>query len=113
MSHDTHSTDHHVIQDEKPTSSFRSSFWLVVILAGLFIAAVNFVTVMSHDDGGHGGHGTEHTEPHTGHGGDGGHDNAGHPASAHEAHGEAATSEQHADTNHDEHSETAAEEAHH
>jgi hypothetical protein len=33
-----------------------------VILAGLFIAAVNFVRIMGHDD--EGGHGTEHATEH-------------------------------------------------
>lgn len=33
----------------------------MLVLAGLFIAAVNFVTVMGHDDEGHGGgHGQAH-----------------------------------------------------
>lgn len=75
MSHDSHSAPA-ADTNMKPTTSFRSSFWLIVILAGLFIAAVNFASVMSHDDGGHGnghgeatheGHGTmpaEHTDAH-------------------------------------------------
>mgnify|MGYP000011431633 CR=1 FL=1 len=69
MSHDTHSTK----ADNRPGSSFTSSIWFMLILAGLFICAVNFVEVMSHDDGGHGegGHATEHAAPH---GHDGGHD---------------------------------------
>lgn len=64
MSHDTHTTGHSTANSSK--SSFGASFWLVVILAVLFISAVNFVTVMSHDEGGHGeGHHTEAT--HDGH----------------------------------------------
>lgn len=57
MSHDTHTTSQN---SNNPTTGFRSSFWLVVILASLFIAAVNFVGVMSHDsEEGHGEHATE------------------------------------------------------
>jgi hypothetical protein len=49
MSHETpHSSDN------RPTTSFKSSFWFVLILVGLFIAAVNFVNVMGHEDEGHG-----------------------------------------------------------
>lgn len=47
MSHDTH-TSHDL--DNRPTTSFRSAFWLVIILAGLFIAAVNFVKIESSSD---------------------------------------------------------------
>lgn len=62
MSHDTHTTP----VDNKPGSSFTSSIWFMLIIAGLFVAAVNFVNVMNHDDGGHGeeGHATEHAAPH-------------------------------------------------
>lgn len=61
MSHDTH---HHAAPvDNRPGSSFTSSIWFVLLLAGLFIAAINFVDVMSHSDGGHDAHGTEHTAP--------------------------------------------------
>ncbi len=57
MSHETH---HHPV-DPRPTKTpFISSFWLVIILVGLFIGAVNFVKVMSHTEGGHGA--TEHTK---------------------------------------------------
>ena len=60
MSHDTH----HTTTDKRPGSSFTASIWFMLILAGLFIAAVNFVKVMSHDDGGHGEeHATEHAAP--------------------------------------------------
>ncbi len=62
MSHETH--HHHHQADPRPTRTpFIASFWFVIILVGLFIAAVNFVKVMGHDDGGHGeGHGAA---PHT------------------------------------------------
>lgn len=62
MSHETH--HHHPVAD-KPTTSFKSAFWFVIILAGLFIAAVNFISAMSHDSEGHGeGHGaTEMHQP--------------------------------------------------
>lgn len=59
MGHDTH---HSTPAETRPTASFRSSFWLVVILAGLFVAAVNFISVMGHDE--EGGHATtEHAAP--------------------------------------------------
>lgn len=63
MSHDTHNTS-----DNKPGSSLTSSVWFMLILAFVFIAAVNFVDVMGHDDGGHGDaghddHATEHAAP--------------------------------------------------
>ncbi len=61
MAHEAHHDTHHQPEDKTPTTSFRSSVWLVIILAGLFVAAVNFINVMGHDDAeGHGGgHGTE------------------------------------------------------
>ncbi len=82
-----HGTQHH--HDEahsteiKSKTSFQSSFWLVLILVGLFIGAVNFISVMGHEEG---GHGTEqsHGAP-AGHGG--GHDAAGHEGTGHEAAG--------------------------
>lgn len=49
MAHDTH----HTATNTSKVPSI-SSFWLILILAGVFVAAVNFVNVMSHDDGGHG-----------------------------------------------------------
>lgn len=68
MSHEAHHDTHHHVEDPKPTTSFRSAFWFVLILAGLFVAAVNFVDVMGHDEEGHGGgHATEHATG-TGHG---------------------------------------------
>lgn len=63
MSHDTHATHH--TDDGRPGSSFTSAIWFTILMAFLFIAATNFVKVMSHDDGGHGsaGHDTEHAAP--------------------------------------------------
>ena len=56
MAHEAHHDTHHAPAEDRPTSSFRSAYWFVIILAGLFVAAVNFVSVMSHDDAeGHGG----------------------------------------------------------
>ena len=53
----------------------------MIILAVLFISAVNFVKVMSHDDGGHGdaGHSTEHAAP--------AHNDGGHGATEHHEEG--------------------------
>ena len=47
MSHDT---QHHTNGKTEKSSkiSMSASFWFVLILAGLFIAAVNFVNVESH-----------------------------------------------------------------
>lgn len=53
MSHETHHPS-----DKTPKTSSSSAFWFVLILAGLFVAAVNFVNVMGHDEGG--GHGATH-----------------------------------------------------
>jgi len=50
MSHDTHdSHDAHDVAKEKKVSivSFKSSFWLVIIIVGLFIAALNFIKAES------------------------------------------------------------------
>lgn len=55
MSHETHQP-----VDKKQVISTKSSLWFVLILAGLFIAAANFISVMSHNNEGHeGGHATE------------------------------------------------------
>ena len=60
MSHETHHEEHHhegpQIDIKKSRSAFSASFWFVLILAGLFIASLNFITAMSHDDDGHGDH---------------------------------------------------------
>lgn len=64
MSHETHNEASHG-KEKTSATSMRSSFWLVVILAGLFIAALNFVEVES--AGGEGeGHQTEAVEGHEG-----------------------------------------------
>lgn len=62
MSHDTH---HHSEPKVKPQTAGTPSLWFSVMLIGLFIAAVNFVNVMGHDEEGHGAaaHATE--EVHT------------------------------------------------
>ncbi len=54
MSHESHHGTAHHPAENKSRIALNSAFWFVLILAGLFIAAVNFVAVMSHDDGGHG-----------------------------------------------------------
>ncbi len=49
MSHETH-TDANT-ETTKTQISFSSSFWLVVILVGLFVAALNFIPAMSEKEG--------------------------------------------------------------
>ena len=44
MSHDTHNGHS---KENKTIISFKSSFWLVVIIVGLFVAALNFVKAES------------------------------------------------------------------
>ena len=44
MAHETHNSGSS--EKDKSIVSFKSSFWLVVILVGLFVAALNFVKVM-------------------------------------------------------------------
>ena len=58
MSHEAHHEEHHEgpeIDIKKSKPAFVASFWFVIILAGLFIAALNFVNVMSQPEEGHGG----------------------------------------------------------
>lgn len=52
---------HHGAPSEQSKSvvSFKSSFWLVIILVGLFIAALNFIKVMGEGHEGKEGHHTE------------------------------------------------------
>jgi hypothetical protein len=77
MSHDNH-THHHETHNDKPTVEFKSAFYFVIILAGLFLASISFVQSMSHDEAGHGGHGAQHSEASS-------HDAAaGHEAAKHE-----------------------------
>lgn len=75
MSHDNHG-HHHETHNDKPTVEFKSAFYFVIILAGLFLASIGFVQSMSHDEGGHGAHGAQHSE-----------------AASHETHDAAATHE--------------------
>ena len=58
MSHDTH---HDTPKENKTIISFKNSFWLVVIIVGLFVAALNFVQAESHGEEGKEG-GKEKTE---------------------------------------------------
>lgn len=92
MSHDTHSAHS---KENKTIISFKNSFWLVIILVGLFIAALNFIQIESaHEGEGHGGgHGAKHEAP-----AHGGHDAEAtkHEEAAHESaapHAEAAKAE--------------------
>ncbi|OSZ78538.1 hypothetical protein CAP35_09895 [Chitinophagaceae bacterium IBVUCB1] len=78
MAHEAHH-DNHAQADAKPTTSFRSAYWFVVILVFLFVAAVNFVSVMGHDE--EAGHGEHHTEAAAGHDAA----NHSHDATTHEA----------------------------
>jgi G:T/U-mismatch repair DNA glycosylase len=52
MSHDTHQAHG---KENKTIISFKNSFWLVIILVGLFIAALNFIQAESApEEEGHG-----------------------------------------------------------
>ncbi len=55
----------HAVASEKPNASSSAAFWAVLIFVGLIIGFINFVQVMSHDEGHGGGHGTttEHQAP--------------------------------------------------
>ena len=53
MAHDTH---HQPAANNGPKTPLGSAFWFVLVLVILFISSVNFVNVMSHDEGGHGTH---------------------------------------------------------
>jgi len=55
MSHDTHGQP----LENKTVISFKNSFWLVVIIVGLFIGALNFVQAMSSSEEGEGAEKTE------------------------------------------------------
>ncbi|MCD6012566.1 MAG: hypothetical protein K0Q79_2428 [Flavipsychrobacter sp.] len=81
MSHETHGTG-----ENKTIISFKNSFWLVVIIVGLFVAALNFIQAQ---DEGHGeAHGTE-MKAHEEHGAGGGHEAEHHAAPAAEHHEDA------------------------
>lgn len=59
MSHDTNNTESTSIK-----SSYGSSIMFMLLLAFLFISAVNFVEIMSAEGDGHGGeHATKHAAP--------------------------------------------------
>ncbi len=49
MAHETHNETNPA--REKTKVSFQSSFWLIIILVGLFIAALNFIPAMSEKEG--------------------------------------------------------------
>jgi hypothetical protein len=51
-----HHHDSHTSGELKSKTAFRSSFWFVLILVGLFIAALNFIEIMGHGEEGHEGH---------------------------------------------------------
>lgn len=60
MAHETHNDN---AGKNQVGVSFQSSFWLIIILVGLFIASLNFIQV----EGGHEGEGKkEGTEMHEG-----------------------------------------------
>ena len=48
MSHDTHQGHS---AENQTIISFKNSFWLIIIIVGLFIAALNFVQAESADEG--------------------------------------------------------------
>ena len=77
MSHDT---GHGHSKENVTIISFKNSFWLVVIIVGLFVAALNFIQAESKGEEGE-GHGGHHTEAAAGHG------HEGHEATKHEEHG--------------------------
>lgn len=93
MSHDTHEHHHHDAHNDKPVIPFKAGIYFVLILAGLFLASISFVKVMSHDEGGHDAHGGgNHTEAPAHHEGTGAHEAAAPHEEGHEAapaHGEA------------------------
>jgi hypothetical protein len=64
MSHDTHSGHS---KENKTIISFKNSFWLIIILVGLFIAALNFV---QSESGGEGHEGAKSEEAHEMNGGE-------------------------------------------
>ena len=58
MSNDTHGQP----KENKTIISFKNSFWLVVIIVGLFIAALNFIKAESKNEEEGKGEGKEKTE---------------------------------------------------
>ena len=61
MAHDTTHGNAPQSNENKPKMALNSAFWFVLILALVFIAAVNFVDIMSHSEE-HEGAGHEKTE---------------------------------------------------
>lgn len=59
MSHDTHQLPN---KENKTIISFKNSFWLIIILVFLFVAALNFIQVESAGEGE--GHGAAHETTH-------------------------------------------------
>lgn len=47
----SHTAGHH--EEPRSKSSMSASFWFVIILVGLFIAALNFINVMGNETEGH------------------------------------------------------------
>jgi len=59
MSSHEAATTHDHNEEPRSKTSMSASFWFAIILVGLFIAALNFISVMGHDSAeGHGGHAT-------------------------------------------------------
>ncbi len=56
MSHDTHQDQP---QENKSIISFKNAFWLVIIIAGLFVGALNFIQAESKGEEGEGKEKTE------------------------------------------------------
>lgn len=105
MSHDhnNHGHHHHDAEADKPVIAFRSAFYFVLILAGLFVCSIAFIKSMS---GGHeAGHGA-HQATEAGHGG------THEAAQGTEAHDAPAT-EAHHGAEAEAHEEPAPAEAHH
>lgn len=86
MSHEAHHGAAHSTEN-KPKTSLNSSFWFVLILVLLFVAAINFISEMGHSEGHEGGHEATHTEHAAG-----GHgtEHGATPATGHQAEGHAA-----------------------
>ncbi len=58
----SHNTDHGHSKEKVSIISFKNSFWLVIIIVGLFIAALNFVKAESGGEEEGKGEGKEKTE---------------------------------------------------
>jgi hypothetical protein len=65
--HSTHHTDDsYAAEIKKSRTSSQAAFWFSLIVAGLFVATLNFVEVMSQSHGHHGAEGPK-TEAGSGH----------------------------------------------